>query len=214
VKTTSHIGFWIILAIVGIFAVPFFVSGDSLLGSLKREQASLERVFGSGLATDLNVTAISVHGVVFGSTGIQARLNDLQHTQTDMKLAKQVGSEIAVYFANEADGRIRAFSIQLYSVTLRIVVMLAWVVVLLPFFVAVVYDGFMMRHVKFANMGHQNPTAFSLGFHISIILCAFPLLSLVVPTYIVTPLFMPFWALLAALPFSFAIRHTQPILTK
>ncbi len=131
-----------------------------------------------------------------------------------MKLANQVGSGVAVYFANEADSRVKAFSVQLYSVTLRIIVLLAWVVLLLPFLVAVVYDGFMMRHVKFASLGHQNPTAFSLGFHVTVILCAVPLLSLVVPTYIVTPLFMPFWALITALPFSFALRHTQPIFTK
>lgn len=202
------------LAIVGIFVVPFFVSADSLLTSLKREQAAISTVFGSSIANDLYGASNAVHGAVFGSTGIQAGLNDLQHTQQDMKLANQVGSGIAVYFANEADGRVKAFSVQLYSVTLRLIVLLAWVVLLLPFLVAVVYDGFMMRHVKFASMGHQNPTAFSLGFHVTVILCAVPLLSLVVPTYIVTPLFMPFWALITALPFSFALRHTQPIFTK
>lgn len=213
-KTTSHIGFWIVLAIVGIFVVPFFVSADSLLTSLKREQDSISTVFGSTIANDLYGAANSVHGLVFGSTGIQAGLNNLQHDQQDMKLANQVGSGVAVYFANEADSRVKAFSVQLYSVTLRIIVLLAWVVLLLPFLVAVVYDGFMMRHVKFASLGHQNPTAFSLGFHVTVILCAVPLLSLVVPTYIVTPLFMPFWALITALPFSFALRHTQPIFTK
>lgn len=59
-----------------------------------------------------------MHGLVFGSTGIQAGLNNLQHDQQDMKLANQVGSGVAVYFANEADSRVKAFSVQLYSVTL------------------------------------------------------------------------------------------------
>lgn len=202
------------MAIVGIFVVPFFVSADSLLTSLKREQDSIVSVFGQTHANRLNLTANSVHGAVFGITGIQAGLNDLQHDQQDMKLANQVGSGVAVFFAKEADSRVRAFSVQLYSVTLRVIVLLAWTVLLLPFLVAVVYDGFMMRHVKIASMGHQNPTAFSLGFHVTVLLCAVPLLSLVVPTYIVTPLFMPFWALLTALPFSFAIRHTQQIFTR
>lgn len=213
-KTTSHIGFWIVLAIVGIFVVPFFVSSDSLLASLKREQGAISTALGPSLANDLFLAANSVHSVVFGATGIQTGLNNLQHDQADMKLANRVGSGIAVYFANEADSRVKAFSVQLYSVTLRLIVMLAWIVVLLPFFAAVVYDGFMMRHVKFARMGHQNPTAFSLGFHVSVLLCAVPLLSLIVPSYIVTPLFMPFWALITALPFSFALRHTQPVFTR
>ena len=213
-KTTSHIGFWIILALVGIFIVPFFVSADSLLGSLKREQAAINTVFGDTLASRLYASANSVHAVVFGSTGIQSGLNDLQHNQADLKLANQVGSGIAVYFANEADSRVKAFSVQLYSVTLRAIVLLAWAVLLLPFLAAVIYDGFMMRHVKFASMGHQNPTAFSLAFHATVVLSAVPLLSLVLPTYIVTPLFMPFWALITALPFSFALRHMQPVFTR
>ncbi len=97
---------------------------------------------------------------------------------------------------------------------MRVTVLLAWLLILLPFVVAVIYDGFQMRHVKFANLGYQNPTAFTLGFHVTVLLCAVPLLSIVVPTYVVTPLFMPFWVIITALPFSFAIRHTQPILTK
>lgn len=213
-KSTSHIGFWIVLALVGVFIVPFLVSADSLLTSLKREQAAIDTVFGKTIANQLYSSANTVHAVVFGSTGIQAGLNDLQHDQSDMKLANQVGSGIAVYFANEADSRVKAFSVQLYSVTLRAIVLLAWAVLLLPFLVAVVYDGFMMRHVKIASMGHQNPTAFSLAFHVTVILSAVPLLSLVVPTYIVTPLFMPFWALITALPFSFSIRHMQPVFTR
>ena len=182
--------------------------------SLKREQDSIAVVFGQSFSADIALAANAVHGLVFGGSGIQAGLNDLQHTPADMALARKVGSGVAEFFANEADNRVKAFSVQLYSVVLRIIVLLAWLLLLLPFIVAVVYDGFQMRHVKFASMGHQNPTAFSLGFHVTVLLCAVPLLSIVLPTYIVTPLFMPFWVIVTALPFSFAIRHTQPIFTK
>lgn len=202
------------MALVGVLAVPFFVSADKLLTSLKREQDSISVAFGEALTGEINQVARAIHGTIFGATGIQAGLTNMQHTQQDMLLAKKVGSGVATYFASEADGRVKALSVQLYSVILRAVVLLAWLLLLLPFVVAVVYDGFQMRHVKFASMGHQNPTAFSLGFHVTVLLCAVPLLSIVVPTYVVTPLFMPFWVVLTALPFSFAIRHTQPIFTR
>lgn len=190
------------------------VSADKLMTSLEREQDSIAVVFGQSFSADITLAANAVHGLAFGGTGIQAGLNDLQHTQADMALARRVGSGVAEFFAIEADNRVKAFSVQLYSVVLRIIVLLAWLLMLLPFIIAVVYDGFQMRHVKFASMGHQNPTAFSLGFHVTVLLCAVPLLSIVLPTYIVTPLFMPFWVIVTALPFSFAIRHTQPIFTK
>jgi hypothetical protein len=207
-------GFWIVLALVGIFVVPFLVSADNLLTSLKREQDAIAAVFGPSVSGQINLAANGAHAILFQSTGIQSGLNALQHDQADLALANKVGSGVALYFAREADSKIKALSVQMYSVILRVVVLLAWLLLLLPFLVAVVYDGFQMRHVKFANMGHQNPTAFSLGFHVSVLLCAIPLLSIVVPMYIVTPLFMPFWAIVTALPFSFAIRHTQPILTR
>jgi hypothetical protein len=213
-KSTSHIGFWIILALVGIFVVPFLVSAENLLTSLKREQASIARVFGDHYTDEITSAANLAHSLIFGATGVQAGLNNLQHTQDDMKLAHQVGSNVATYFAQEADSKVRALSVQLYSVILRLIVLLAWLLILLPFVVAVIFDGFQMRHVKFASLGHQNPTAFSLGFHITILLCAVPLLSIIIPTYVVTPLFMPFWVIATALPFSFAIRHTQPIFTR
>jgi hypothetical protein len=214
VKSTSHIGFWIVLALVGIFVVPFLVSADNLLTSLKREQDSIAVVFGDSFTLKINHAATSVHGLIFRSTGIQDGLNNLQHTESDIQLAKQVGSNVGTFFAIEADSRVKALSVQLYSVVLRLIVLLAWLLLLFPFVIAVIYDGFQMRLVKFASMGHQNPTAFSLGFHITVLLCAVPLLSIVVPTYIVTPLFMPFWVIVTALPFSFAIRHTQPIFTR
>lgn len=206
-------GFWIILALIGIFVVPFLVSAENLLTSLKREQDAIAGVFGTSVSSRINLSANAVHALVFQSTGIQAGMTSMQHDQADLALANKVGSAVAVYFAREADSRLKALSVQMYSVVLRIVVLLAWLVLLLPFLAAVVYDGFQMRHVKFASMGHQNPTAFSLGFHVTVLLCAVPLLFIVVPMYIVTPLFMPFWVIATALPFSFALRHTQPIFT-
>ncbi len=200
--------------LVGVFAVPFFVSAESLTTSLKREQDSIAFVFGHSVALEINQVAITVHGLMFRSTGVQQALDGLQHSQEDMKLANQVGSSVGTFFAREADSKVQALSVQLYSVIMRVTVLLAWLLILLPFVVAVIYDGFQMRHVKFANLGYQNPTAFTLGFHVTVLLCAVPLLSIVVPTYVVTPLFMPFWVIITALPFSFAIRHTQPILTK
>lgn len=213
-KSTTHIGFWIVLALVGIFVVPFLISADKLLASLQREQTSIVVVFGESFTSKITSAANTVHGLIFRSTGIQDGLNNLQHTESDIKLAKQVGSNVGAFFAMEADNRVKALSVQLYSVVLRIIVLIAWLLLLIPFVIAVIYDGFQMRHVKFASMGHQNPTAFSLGFHVTVLLCAVPLLSIVIPTYIVTPLFMPFWVIVTALPFSFAIRHTQPIFTK
>lgn len=213
-KSTSHIGFWIVLALVGIFVVPFLVSAENLLSSLKREQVSIARAFGDHYTDEITQVANVAHSLIFGSTGVQSGLNNLQHTQDEMRLAQQVGSNVATYFALEADAKVKALSVQLYSVILRLVVLLAWLLILLPFVIAVIFDGFQMRQVKFASLGHQNPTAFSLGFHITILLCAVPLLSIIIPTYVVTPLFMPFWVIATALPFSFAIRHTQPIFTR
>lgn len=213
-KSTSHIGFWIVLALIGIFVVPFLVSAENLLSSLKREQASIARAFGDDYTDEITKAANLAHSLIFGTTGVQSGLNNLQHSQADMRLAHQVGSDVATYFALEADSKVKALSVQLYSVILRVIVLLAWLLILLPFVIAVIFDGFQMRHVKFASLGHQNPTAFSLGFHITILLCAVPLLSIIIPTYVVTPLFMPFWVIATALPFSFAIRHTQPIFTR
>jgi len=213
-KSTTHLGFWIVLALVCIFAVPFLFSAEVLMGSLVREQEAIQNAFGYAVTEKIYNAATVVHGTIFGNTGIQAGLDSLQHSEADMRLARKVGSSVAEFFATQADMRVKALSVQLYSVILRIVVLLAWVILLLPFCVAVVYDGLQMRNVKFARMGHQNPTAFSIGFHLVVLLCAIPMLSVVIPTHVVTPLFMPFWVLLTALPFSFAIRHTQPIFTK
>lgn len=213
-KSTTHLGFWIVLAIVCVFAVPFLFSAEVLMGSLVKEQEAIQSAFGDAVATRIYSAANAVHGTIFGTTGIQAGLDSLQHSEADMRLARKVGSGVAEFFANQADMRVKALSVQLYSVTLRIIVLLAWLVLLLPFCVAVVFDGFQMRSVKFARLGHQNPTAFSIGFHLAVLLCAIPMLSVVIPTYVVTPLFMPFWVLLTAMPFSFALRHTQPIFTK
>ena len=77
-------------------------------------------------------------------------------------------------------------------------------------FVAVVVDGLVIRKVKFATFGYSSPIRFSISAHSMIVVGLLPVLYLVVPLP-VTPLFLPFWLLLSAVPIMTLLSNTQRI---
>lgn len=212
-NSRSHIGFWLILFLAGIFVTPYLVSGDAMRTKLVRDVEDIKRVLGPRIGGIIVSAATAVYDDTVGASGLRDGLDGMTHSDSDLQLAERVGSKLTVAAAKAADKYVQSLSMQIYAVMLRTAVIVAWIVLLLPLAIAVLVDGYSARAKKFETLGFQNPTAFSMSLHLAILVSVLPLLYLVVPIP-VTPLFMPYWAVVAALPLSFAITHAQPILTR
>ena len=211
-KGTSHIGFWMVAFFVAIFVTPIFVSADLVYARLVEEFLSVQSVFGSSVGSAIVCTTNWIHGLLVHA-GLQDALTRGVHDGREMREAETYLSAIGRLGAETGSRYLVTLLMELYSVTMRLVIVGFWSLLLLPFLGAAVVDGLSWRKVKFATFGYQNPTAFSLGSHALILIAVLPLLYVVMP-FAVSPMFMPIWALVAAFPMCFAISHAQPIFTR
>jgi hypothetical protein len=213
VNNKSHVGFWVIVFAVSFFVTPFFFREESMRARLAEDVAETQKVFGPVLGPAVISASTSFYRLTVGNTGIHEAIHMLQHTKQDMETAKFVGSTIMESAARQADSYMAALGMEFYLVVFRMALVGMWLLLLLPLAVAVIVDGLSARAKKFETLGFQNPTAFSMSFHLAVLMTVIPGWYVFHPLPI-SPIFMPYWAVLAALPFSFALTHTQPILTR
>lgn len=211
-KSQAHIGFWLLLFAVSLLVIPLFVSADSMYQRLVVEFLAVREVFGETVGGWIVDATNSVHGLLV-STGLQDVMVGAVHNEEDRRAAERYFSGVGKLVADAGSSYITSLMMQIYSAIMRIFIVLTWMLLLLPFLGAAIIDGINQRSVKFATFGYQNPTAFSLGSHLVILIGALPFMYVVVPM-MVTPLFMPMWALLTAIPLAFATSHMQPIFTR
>ena len=87
---------------------------------------------------------------------------------------------------------------------------MAWLPYIAPFFIAAILDAAVSRRIKFSSFGYSSPIKFSVASHMLIVIVFLPILYLVIPLP-VTPLFIPFWALISAVPVMTVISNTQRV---
>lgn len=212
-NSKSHIGFWLIAFLCALFIVPYFVKADVMRSRLVAELESVRTSLGDQLGNVVVGGTNGIYNTTVVATGLQAAMEQFKHSESERRLAQDIGTKVLVAAADSADGYFQALAMQIYAVILRGVIVLLWVFLLLPFVAAILVDGLMARAKKFELLGFQNPTAFAAGTHLVVLIGVIPLVYIVAP-FPMSPLFMPYWGAIAALPLSFAIQHMQPILTR
>lgn len=211
-KSHSHIGFWFTLALVSFLCAPMFMSASYMRERMGAEVDGVRAVFGVRIGNLIVGGANAVHGA-FERIGGEKMLQSGIHTREEKATAEKYMTITGSAISYAADTYFSGLIVQVYSLTIRFLSVVAWVLLLLPFLVAAVVDGLSARAAKLSEFGYQNPTAFALGTHFVIFVSALPLIYVALP-FQVTPLFMPWWALIAALPAAFAISHMQPVFTR
>lgn len=211
-KSHSHIGFWIVTFLVSILVSPAFVTPEKIYDRLASEVVSVRSVFGEAVGDTVVTVTNRVHGM-FVTTGADAAVRQGIHTEDERRQAEKYFSVIGKVTVNSMNSYFEGLSMQFYGVLLRAAIVVIWSLLLAPFMLATIVDAISARQVKLAELGYQNPTAFSLASHALIALCALPLLYIAVPMALPAT-FMFWWALIAALPMGFALSHMQPVLTR
>ncbi len=192
---------------------PYFFREDAMRARLAEDYKQTQQIFGPVLGGSVVSFATEFYRSTVGNSGVNEVIRDLRHSKKDLDQARFVGSKIMESAAIQADSYMAALGMEFYLVIFRMTIVGMWLVLLAPLAIAVVVDGFSSRSKKFETLGFQNPTAFSLSFHIAILMTVIPGWYIFHPLP-VSPIFMPIWAVVAALPLSFALMHTQPILTR
>lgn len=208
-KNSQHLGFWFFLAMLGFLVAPMLRTGDSMERFVTAEIAQTRAAMGERVGNGV----VSFANGLFENTplkGVMVAANKASLTDKERQLSIKVAGVGGAVMADLFNSYMSGLVLQSYVVAMRLAIVMIWLVFLLPFFVAAVYDGLMQRSVKMAEFGTMRPATFTLAGMIVIPIVAMPVVYLVMP-FTMSPLLAPVWAACVALPLSVLISNSQPI---
>ena len=208
-KNSQHLGFWLLLAILGFFAGPLMRSGPSMEAYLETEIHETRSAMGDYVSGII----VSFADGIFNDTPIAAatsRIASAKHTKEEQQLSKRVGGPGGEIMSKMFNSYLQGLIMQAYVFAMRLAIVLFWFAALAPLLIATVFDGLMLRSVKQAEFGSLRPATFTLAGMVVIPILALPALYLTLP-FSFSPLLAPIWAAVVALPLSLLVSNSQPL---
>ena len=208
-KNSSHLGFWMALAFILFFVSPMLIGSTKMEAYVTDEVAKTRFALGDRVG---DFVVAFANGVFVGTPlGVMAKTaQDAKHSQSDIALAKSAAGPGGVMMSSVFNNYLQGLVMQTYVVTMRLAIVLIWLVVLAPMLGASVFDGFMQRRIKRAEFGAIRPATFTVAGLLVIPLLALPMVYLVLP-FSLSPLLAPMWALIVAFPLSVLVSNMQPL---
>lgn len=203
--TSTHIRFWILMILAAFLLSPLVRDSKSMESYVATELQMTRDTFGNDVADWLENKAGLVYRMMPSDV-----LERVQIKGDGMRRTKQVvpgpGVAVTVAFNNYVQGLVT----NMFVATLRMFIVMVWLFVLAPVFLASLVDGFSQRAIKRAEFGAIRPAAFALTSIMVVPMAMAPLIYLVTPMTI-SPLATPMWALLMTLPLALMVSNMQPI---
>lgn len=204
----KHVLVWIILLLLGAMLVPALSTPSDIMKRVLREIDLIETALGKVETKSITTTASAIYRAVFLESGIIETTQKAMVTKEEQASANSMFGSSVTKLSDTTNDYILGFSALCFASLVRILIFWSWLPYLLPFFLAVIFDGFARRQVKMAQFGYVSPVLYSLALHSMIVIIFLPALYLLVPIPL-TPLLIPFWALVAAVPAMAMISNTQ-----
>lgn len=205
-KTLSKVLFT--LAVVAFLMGPFIRTGTEMERYVQDEIAETRAAMGDRVGDWVVGFADSVfHNTPLNFTAKQAK--KLQHTKEELELGERATGLFGKVLGDFSNSYLQGIAQQSYIMAMRLAIVLIWLAVLLPLFVAGAIDGFQHRNIKRAEFGSLRPATFTLAASMVTMVVGLPLLYLVLP-FSMSPLLAPAWAAAVVIPLSVLISNSQP----
>ncbi len=206
----KHLLFWIIALFILLLALPIFTPAYRIWANVGSELEMIQNAFGAPDTQQLAHAATGVYNKLFVESGFVQTVQKGEVDEASRNMGKEMLGNTIMALSGVTNNYVRAFSAMVYVVMIRLFIILGWMPYLLPFLAAVIVDGLARRKIKMSEIGAPSAVKFSIALHFIILIIVFPMLYLIAPMAI-TPLFVPTWALLSALPLSVLVANTQPM---
>jgi len=210
----KHILGWLIFTLLTIFALPALVTPSSFVTHIKREQGSIEETFGEQSAQKIIGVADGMYKSIFEDSGFHESFikkfaipeQDIlaNKTAAEDPLAKDPTTKYTRYLQSYFVGLFISF----YEWMFRIVQLLMWILLALPFLLASVVDGLMQRKVRTACFIYTSPTMFSGLWH-GLIAMVFGVNWILNIPFNIKPLIYPFVIVMFAMLIRTLISNIQ-----
>lgn len=209
----KHSKFWVIAFFFMFIAVPIVATPSGVWANVKTELEMLQSAMGSETAGRIASTATGVYNILFVESGAIPQIKRARVTSQEEKQSEEVFGNLSVGMAVLSRNYIDTFSALTYVLTIRLLILLTWAPFVLPFFAGAVCEGVARRKIKYDTFGQYGAVFYASAMHASVLIGVLPLIYLVSP-FPITPFFVPFWAVCAALPIITAIANASQIRPK
>lgn len=196
------------LVILAFFLGPFIRTGDEM-GKYVQGEIELTR---SAMGDRVGNWVVGFADAIWGNTplnGTASMAKKLQLTEEERKLGERAAGPAGSALTRLANSYLQGIVQQTYVMSMRLAIVLIWVALLLPLFIAGAVDGFQQRNIKRAEFGNLRPATFTLAAMVVTTVVGLPALYLVLP-FSMSPLLAPGWAALMVIPLSILISNSQP----
>jgi ABC-type multidrug transport system fused ATPase/permease subunit len=204
----KHILIWLAALLVMLLLVPLAFSTDAIWGAVKKEAVMIDAAFGSKEAESIITRAGAFHRAMFIETGLLDKVQKAKATDREEQFALPGTGQALTKVTNSY---VESLGAMMFGVAMRIIILFGWLPFIIPFLLAAVGEGYARRKIKFATFGQYGVMVYAGAAHLAIILLMAPLVYLVLP-FAVPPLFVPFWALCAAVPIVTMIANMSQVL--
>lgn len=204
----KHILLWLILIAVCVLLMPAISTPTRIMNRVIRELDLIESALGKAETARVTKSATEIYSDLFVNTGLVEWTNGVMVSEAEKKDSEQLWGQSVRKMTDQSNSYVRGFWTLCYASMVRLVIFFVWLPYIAPFFLAVLLDAAVTRKIKFASFGYASAMRFSVAAHMLIIIFFLPILYLVVPLP-VTPLFIPFWALISALPMMTVVSNMQ-----
>ena len=206
----KHSLLWIILIAFCFLGLPAISTPTDIMSRVVRELAMIEKTLGQAETKKVTESATAIYTTLFIETGMVRATKKAVVTEKEKHDSEVMFGNSVRSISDKTNDYISGVSALCFAMLVRIEIFFSWLPYIAPFLIAAILDAAVSRKVKFETFGYSSPIKFAAATHIIIAIAFLPLLYLVVPLP-VTPLFIPFWALISSLPLMALVSNTQRV---
>ena len=205
-----HSLLWVMLIAFCFLGLPAISTPTDIMNRVVRELTLIEQSLGKAETSKVTKSATAFYNAVFIGTGAEKTSTKFVVSEEEKENTVPLFGNSVRALSSKTNDYVRGFSSLCFAVFVRVAIILSWLPYIAPFLLAAITDAAVTRKIKFESFGYSSPIKFAAAAHSMIVVVFLPLLYLVVPLPI-TPLFVPFWALISAIPIMLLVANTQRV---
>lgn len=209
----KHVFLWVAICFALMLAIPIVSSPQAMWENARTELGMIETAFGTGDTVALAKSATQTYNAIFIDTGLIQKTRGAYVSREEQELGEAMVGGASRAVTGLTNNYLDTFAALTYVMILRVMIFMSWLPFILPFILAAVGEGVTRRKVKYATFGQYGAALYAGAMHMSVLILILPVLYLMAPLPL-TPFFIPFWALIAAIPVIASIANASQILPR
>jgi hypothetical protein len=207
----KHLYLWFLAIVFSFLLLPLVQSKDDTLERITNEINNTTFLMGTVSSGQIVGQANALFDSAFVKTGVIdfSSYGKTSQAALEKQRITPIGGTVE-RFSLRVNDYIDSLIAQCYGLILRLVLMCQWLPYIAPFAFAVIVHGITLRNIKFDTGGIISPMVYSTALHMMVVIFFFPLLYLIIPL-VLTPLFVPYWLILSAIPTIAVLSNIQRV---